>query len=233
LKRYRAEWMLAAVLALICLAVSQWQAPGRQLTAPEIDAYLSRIDAGAPAMPAEMKARLLQRLRAWGLADDGRPVHMLNLMRFHPQLQVWPGADVNADTPQQANEFYEGIATRIALPKGLSMAFAGETQATGDTGAPSTSLFADAGEMDTLDRVLVVRYPNRRAFFELVSNPDYLKIMPYKFAAVDLTLMPMQAMTRTPDLRLLAVGGALILLLAFGWWRAARRETRGMPPVSG
>jgi hypothetical protein len=225
LKRYRAELFLAVVLTLVCLAVGLWQAPGSRLNAAEVEAYLSRIDAGASTMPAGMKARLLQRMRAWGLADDGRPVHMLNLMRFHPQLQAWPGAAVDADSPEQANERYEDIATAIALPKGLSMAFAGASQATGDAQGASTSLFSDAGQIDNLDRVLVVRYPSRRAFFELISDPGYLKIMPYKFAAVDLTLMPMQAITRTPDPRLLVVAGALIILLAFGWWRALRRAT--------
>ncbi len=218
-KRYRPELMLAAVLLALVLAVCQWQAPGTRLSAAEVEAYLAQIERLAP-MPDDDKAELLRRMRAWGMADDGRPVYMLNLMRYHDRLRPWPGQRIEAASPEAANRHYEDVAVRIALPKGLSMAFAGATQGLGDL--PETdNLIGGGPAVDRLDRILVVRYPNRRAFFELISAPEYLKVMPYKFAAMSLVLTPMSGLTVTPDLRLLAGLVAVILLFGFGWWRAA------------
>jgi hypothetical protein len=104
------------------------------------------------------------------------------------------------------------------------MAFAGEPQGTASAPAPSTNLFGTEPAIDNWSRVLVVRYPNRRAFFELISDPEYLQVMPYKFAALQVALTPMTAQTITPDLHLLTGLIGLIVLLGFGWLRAARRS---------
>ena len=42
-------------------------------------------------MEAAEKREVMARLRAWGEADDGAPIYMLNLMRFHETLQPLPG----------------------------------------------------------------------------------------------------------------------------------------------
>ena len=83
-------------------------------------------------------------------------------------------------------------------------------------------------EIDDWSRILVVRYPSRRAFFRLVSDPEYLKFMPYKLAALKLALVPVSAQVVTPDLRLALGGLLLVVFLAVGWVRSARSSaTRG------
>lgn len=221
MNRYTPELILAALLTTVCLAVSHFYAPGDAMSESEVDDYLQKIQSGAP-MPAEMLDPMLASMRQWGLSDDGKPVHMLNLMRFHSDLQVWPGTTTTARTPVEANEQYEEAAIGLALPMGLSMAFAGEAQSTGT----STSLISQIPGSETWDRVLVVRYPSRRAFFELISDPEYLQIMHLKFAAVQLNLVPMSAMQITPPPSWIIIVLSLILLLAFGWWRAQRRGPR-------
>ena len=81
-------------------------------------------------------------------------------------------------------------------------------------------------EVDRADRVLLVRYPSRRAFLSLVCDPAYLQIAPYKFAALKLDLLPLEPETVIPDPRWLAAGGSLIVFLAVGWFRAASRAAR-------
>lgn len=222
MSRYWPELALGAVLLALLLGVCHWQAPGTRLSAAEVEAYIRILDEQS-ALPATEKAALFPRLRAWGLADDGRPLHMLNLMRYHETLQPWPGVHIDATSPQAANRHYEQVATRIALPAGPSMAFAGEPQGTGSAPSPSTNLFGTEPAVDNWSRILIVRYPSRRTFFELITDPEYLPVMPYKFAALQVALTPLTAKTITPDLRLLTGLVGLIVLLGFGWLRAARR----------
>lgn len=218
MKRYKPELVLVAVLLIAFVAVWRWQAPASPLQAAEIEGYLQTIDANR-AIPQQLRRPFVERMRAWGQADDGKPVYMLNLMRFHQTVQPWPGAEVIADTPRQANEHYESAVFDMAASMGLSLTVGSEVQATGQ----GSSALIDADGAAPWDRVLIVRYPSRRTFFQLVSNPQYMKVMPYKFAALDVTLVPTDGATITPDLRLLAGGAALIILLGFGWLRAARR----------
>lgn len=222
MKRFLPELSLSAVLLVLVLAVCYWQAPAKPLQAFEVEHFIQQIDANR-VVPAAMRQQFLTRLSAWGRDDDGQPVYMLNLMRYHEKLQVWPGAQVVADTPRQANAKYEDAVFQLAASMGLSLTVGSETQATG--GGNTALLDADVNGRQW-DRVLVVRYPSRRTFFQLISNPDYMKVMPYKFAALDVTLVPTNGATITPDLRLMAASVALILLLAFGWLRAVRRNLK-------
>ncbi|MES2127864.1 MAG: hypothetical protein V4463_11385 [Pseudomonadota bacterium] len=222
MKTYTFELMLAALLASLLFAVCYWQAPGHRLTAAEIDGYTARIERLAP-MPAADKAAFLAALRTWGQADDGAPVYMLNLMRYYPQLRPWPGVTIKAATPLESNAHYEKEVTGMALAGGLQMPVASNVQGVRAGAQPSTNLVGQEAAVDNWSRVLVVRYPCRRAFFELVSNPDYLKVMPYKFAALQLALVPTDGASVTPDVRLVSAALALFILLATGWWRAARR----------
>ena len=221
--RYKPEITLGAILLALFLAVCYWQAPGHVLTKSEIDTYVARIDQLAP-LPAAQKAEFIADLRAWGDADDGKPVYMFNLMRYHQQLQPLPGTEVNAATPEEANRLYEGMTMGIALAGGVQMPVASNVTGVPTKPTPSTNLIGHAKDADNWSRLLVVRYPCRRAFFELVGNPDYLtKMMPYKFAALHVDLVPTDGAAIMPDMRLLIGFLSLIFFLAFGWLRAARR----------
>lgn len=222
--RYTAEFTLGALLLGLFLAVCYWQAPGHVLSKAEIDAYVQRIDQLAP-MPAAEKAAFIADLRSWGEADDGQPVYMFNLMRYHPQLQPLPGTEVKGSTPAEVNRTYEQMTMGIALAGGVQMPVASNVQSVRQGLTPSTNLIGHAEAADNWSRLLVVRYPSRQAFFELVSNPEYLtKMMPYKFAALHVDLVPTDGAAITPDVRLLLGFVSLIMLLAFGWLRAARHH---------
>ena len=85
-------------------------------------------------------------------------------------------------------------------------------------------------EVDDWNRLLVVRYPSRRAFMDLVTDPAYAPVLPYKLMALSVVLSPSAEELVIPPLPL--AGGALLLVLflAIGWWRSARRAGR---PATG
>ncbi len=214
----RRRWpmaLLALVLLAFVAAVWWWQAPGRKLTAPEIDRYLALV-AKVP-FPSDGQAEFLQRLRKWAEADDGQPVYMLNLMRYFPAMRALPDAPALAGTPEASNRIYEDRATALALKAGAIPLFAGSVR--------NENVMGFSPPVDHWSRVLVMRYPSRRAFFDLVTDPAYAPIAPYKLAALDVNLVPMAAELTIPDLRLAAAALALAVFLAAGWWRAARRAS--------
>jgi hypothetical protein len=59
---------------------------------------------------------------------------------------------------------------------------------------------------------------------ELFSNPEYLRVMPYKLVGLRLLTVPVSLRFQLPDLRL-AMGGLFVMIvLAVGWIRAERRN---------
>jgi len=161
MKHSRSSLPVLGVLLLGVLgAIWLWQTPGLvegKLTADEINRYVDVIDKKL-AVPPQERAELLVRVRAWAEADDGQPVYMLNLMRFHPQLRVFPGAPEFAGTPQAANELYESKVILIMLKLGGYPLFSGTVQGRNLTGYDPS--------VDQGSRVLVVRSRSRRAFLE-------------------------------------------------------------------
>ncbi len=53
--------------------------------------------------------------------------------------------------------------------------------------------------LDNWDRVIVVRYPGRRTFPDLVASPGYLKVMPGKLSSLEVALTPVSSELVIPD----------------------------------
>ena len=84
--------------------------------------------------------------------DPGGPVVMLNMLRFKEDGR--PGYERYG---REIQPFLEGV--------GAELVYLGDC---------STALVAPEGH--DWDAVLLVRYPSRRAFTEMVANPDYQAI---------------------------------------------------------
>jgi hypothetical protein len=213
----RFNTVFALLLLAVFLAVCLWQAPGLvrgKLTQEEIRRYLAKIEQGLP-LPAAERPEVLAHVRAWAEADDGGPVYMLNLMRYYETLHPLPNAPPFAGSPRDANMLYEDRAMPLLFRKGGYALYAGQVQ--------GKNILGFGSGLDDWSRVLVVRYPSRRTFFDLLTDPAYGPIEPYKLMALQVVLVPTSAELVIPDLRL-AVGALLLLLfLATGWVRAARR----------
>jgi hypothetical protein len=218
-RRYRFELWLGLALAGACAAVWLWQFPGAlrgRLTHADVGRYIAAIDAQVP-MDADEKAASLARLRAWAEADDGRPVYMLNLMRYYPQLHPIRGAPPFAGTPAEANRRYERATMPLLLKVGGVPQFSGVPQGRNVLDSPAA--------VDDWTRVLLVRYPSRRAFLELVSDPAYAPAAPLKLMASQVFLVPLSPEVLVPELRWLVAGVLLVAYLAIGWHRAVTRRT--------
>lgn len=142
---------------------------------------------------------------------------MLNLMRFYSSLRHFPGVPAFLGTPQQANDLYEDKVTPLLLAQGGYPTFAGTVQGQNVMGFDPS--------VDHWSRVLLVRYPSRRSFLDLVTEPAYGPIEPYKLMALEVVLVPLSGEVILPDIRLVTVATALVIFLAAGWIRAARGRT--------
>jgi hypothetical protein len=160
------------------------------LTPTEIDGYLAALEKNMIA-PPEAKQQFVADLRAWGAGDDGGPVYIINLLRYHEALKRWPGGPDfrDAPTPQQANDWYERSLAPLALRSGVYPIFNGVAQ--------GTNLIDHQPAVDRWDRVGDA-FSSRRAFF---SGRAILfgRLFAYKYAAVEIALVPTMAELVLPD----------------------------------
>jgi uncharacterized protein (DUF1330 family) len=95
--------------------------------------------------------------------DDGGPVVMLNLLRFRP------------DGGRERYAEYSAAVGREHLPRvGGELLYAGSGVA---------AVVAEDGQ--AWDAVLLVRYPSRQAFLEMVTDPAYQAITHLRTEALE------------------------------------------------
>jgi hypothetical protein len=208
-------------LGILCIALygifSFWYggSGGGKLSREEVDAYLSKLETDA-GIPEEVKNDSLERLRAWGEADDGGPVYMLNLMRAREQPYLFPGTPADfRGTAEEANRIYEDHAMPLLVKRGGIPAVWGNAQ--------GKNVIGGGPGLDEWSRLGFIRYPKRRAFFELLTDPEYVKIGHFKFMGMEFILVPTSAEMAIPDLRPIVGGALAILFLGLGWFRSVMR----------
>ena len=203
--------LLGAVFLLLYLAIWLWQNPGTILGAmgrDDVERYMRSV-ARLP-FPAEERAEMLRRVRAWLENDDGKPVYMLNLMRFYRELRRFEGSLPFEGSPRESNARYEATVIPLLFRVGAYPVFAGSAQ--------GPNVMSYEPELDAWHRILVVRYPNRRAFMKLMTHPAFQRVEPYKLMALKVVLTPMRPQMVFPELPFVAAATLLPLFLAVGWW---------------
>ena len=116
-------------------------------------------------MPVDPTGQDLKRFLA---EDHGGPVVMLNLLRF-------------AEGGRASYEQYAEALRTTFLPR-----YGGEVLYAGDGASP---LVAEEGQ--DWDMVLLVRYPDRRAFSRMVADPEYQEVTHLRTEAlVEAVLQP-------------------------------------------
>ena len=106
-----------------------------------------------------------QDLKRFLAEDPGGPVVMLNLLRYADG-----GAASYAEYAEKIVPFLDGLGAEIVY--------------VGDT---STTLVAP--ESHQWDAVLLVRYPSRKAFSQMVADPEYQKITGLRTAGLDAAVL--------------------------------------------
>lgn len=223
MKNYAVEIVLAVLLLLALLGFNHWHHPNAPMDSAEVEHYLSILARDTP-LPEQEKTELLRHLRAWAEADDGKPVYMLNLMRYYPALRDLPEVRGFSGSPAEANAYYESQVMPILFRVGGYPSFAGSMQGVLTGAEKNTNLITYDPALDNWNSVLVVRYPSRRAFFELISDPEYLKYMPYKLASALVGLVPMNGELILPMLNWALAVLLLLVFLLVAWLRALRRR---------
>ena len=207
---YRSRFILALFMLGLYAVLWLWLSPGTRLSGNEIENYLDRMETGLQ-MEVTEKREFLARLRRWAEADDGAPVHMLNLIRFRDSMSAVPGHPEFTGTAQEANAHYEQVVLPLLARRGIYPVFASTPQGMG--GGLESNLLGFEPELDFWDRVILVRYPSRRAFLDLASDQAYMTVAPYKLGAIDLGFVPLDKSYQLPDPRGIAalLGIALFL----------------------
>jgi uncharacterized protein (DUF1330 family) len=108
-----------------------------------------------------------QDLKRFLEEDDDAPVTMLNLLRFKPD----GGRDSYAAYARAIGPFLDRVGATVVY--------------FGDTSAP---LVAPAAETEW-DAVLLVRYPSREAFSQMVADADYQQITHLRTEALDAAVL--------------------------------------------
>ena len=186
------------------------------LTPEEIDHYLAVL-AQLP-LPGDEAEHLVAKLRPWAESDDGRQFNMLNMIRFYDELHPYPGAPHFDGTPEESNAFYEKRRTSLWLRNASYPRLGGAAQ--GQTLIPTHP------EDAPWSHPKFVRYPSRRKFLQLLSEPSYQKLEPYKIMSMELDMTPVSGDLQVPDARPVVGAGLVSLFLAVGWARASHRQTR-------
>jgi uncharacterized protein (DUF1330 family) len=93
---------------------------------------------------------------------DGQPIVMVNLLRYRERADYPPGTTKESLTGRQAYEHYSRLTIPHLRRVGGRPIWRGDAR---------TTFFAPAGER--WDEVILVRYPSRSAFVQMISNPNY------------------------------------------------------------
>ena len=113
------------------------------------------------------------QVRTFRDRDDGEPVVMLNLLRFHPD-----------GGRQRYREYARAVGERFLPAVGGEVLFHGA--------AADAPLVADAS--GDWDEVLLVRYPSRSAFLQMLADPGYQEVTALRTEALaDAVLQPLTA----------------------------------------
>lgn len=204
-----------AVFAAMYLVQNPGLVTGK-LSKTEIDHYLGLASQQIPFPPGR-KEPILKAVRAWAEADDGKAFYMLNVMRFYDTVKKIPGAPQFQGTPVEANAYYESKTASLLVLQAGSAPLITNTQ-----GRNVISSDSDAPELDNWSRILLVRYPNRRAFLNIISDPRYAPLAPYKAMALEFLLIPLPDVTLIPDPHVIVGVVLLFIFVLVGWARARR-----------
>jgi hypothetical protein len=215
MKGDKTQLAIGAALLGAFAGIWRWHNPkAKKLTPQEIDYYLDII-AKLP-LPDHHVDDILPRIRAWAEADDGKPVYMLNMIRFFPELRRWEGAPEFDGTPEEANAYYEKSLTKLWLKHASYPMVGGKVE--------GQNLIATQPDQPDWSTAEMVRYPSRRRFLKLLSDPSYGPLEPYKFMALEIDLVPVSGDKVIPDFRWLAGGSLLAFFLGLGWARSSWRK---------
>lgn len=127
-----------------------------------------------------------KRLSAFLAGPEDGPIVMINLLRFRERADYPADFAAPACTgPEAYGRYSEGVQPLLAKAGGRPLWF----------GLVRGTVIAPGDE--SWDQAILVEYPSRKAFLDMVGSPAYQAIAPHRTAAL-------------ADSRLIATSGALV-----------------------
>ena len=229
MKKYLVEIILAIVFIIVLIVYNNFVNPRDTLTKEEVAEYVSKIDQNLN-MPEPMRTEFLNRVRAFGEADNGEAIYLANIFHENNKAEMkaamWDGLDIQLkEDGGKTHEVYLDVVKEMIIPKGIWPAImTSPTQ----TGHGKTNIAGFFPGFDEWTEININRYPSRRTILELFSDPKYLEVMPYKLVGLKLMTIPTNLRVQFPDLRLALGTIFLIVFLVVGWIREVLRKTKNM-----
>jgi uncharacterized protein (DUF1330 family) len=114
-----------------------------------------------------------EQFRELASSTDEGPVVMLNLLKFKPRADSSEGT-----TGEEAYRSYGDVAVTMIEERGGSVIWAGRAD---------QILIGDPA--DDWDQVLLVQYPSRAAFLDMVSQPSYQEAHQHRESGLERTVV--------------------------------------------
>ncbi len=167
-------WATGALLyASFLVWYGGWQGP---LSRTEIDGFMKAVEQIELYKDNDL---IKSRMRAFLEADDGKEFFMVNLLRYRTAPQPFDGMKPG-ESAREVMQRYSGAFMPSILGRAGWMVSGGRSA--------SPDLERWGVEPDAEWEVYgLIRYRSRRDLAEIISNPAFDSVHPYKFAAIEAT----------------------------------------------
>lgn len=114
-----------------------------------------------------------EQLQALGQAEWDGPLTMLNLLKFRDQAD-YPEGEYKACSGREAYERYAAVAGSFVQGVGGKPIFMGDAK-----------FIVIGDDAEDWDEVLIVQYPSKQAFFDMITNAAYQATTVHRTAALE------------------------------------------------
>ena len=113
------------------------------------------------------------QVRAFRDRQTGKPIAMLNLLRFKPQAEYEDGRPTEL-SGREAYQLYADAFREIMEPQGVRILFSGEVR----------GLLIGAGD-DLWDAVALIEYPSTQVMLDMLRNEYYQSAQQHRAAGLE------------------------------------------------
>ena len=181
----------ALLIALWGAVAWFFYAPATPLGEQEIDAYMGKVQTllqtsfvmpeGSGVDPRGLEGALAD-LRAFAERDDGKPVYMVNLMKWREgELSFPAGADLagSIESAEEADIIYNQRLFWTLLANNSHTAYLASAE-------PNALSYGTAagGDADGWSEIGIFRYNSRRDFFNMVTSDAYMNALYLKMVSM-------------------------------------------------
>lgn len=167
-------WASGALLyALFLVWYGGWREP---LSKSEIDGFMQAVERIEVYKGNDL---IKSRLRTFLEADDGKEFFMVNLLRYRAAPEPFEGMKPG-ESAREVMERYSGAFMPSIVGR------AGWLVSGGRAASPDLERWGVEPDADW-EVYGLIRYRSRRDLAEIISNPAFNSVHPYKFAAIEAT----------------------------------------------